>query len=98
MAARGTLGAFSGPVTPGVNMIDIFKGNEIANNPESSLRTGGKMVVRKLGIAVSQDTEVSINGSTIPVSAGKFELGLDVVNVYSLVFEEAVNAQIYYVY
>lgn len=38
--SQAHLGSFSGTVTPGVNMLDVFKQNERADNPNSILNFG----------------------------------------------------------
>lgn len=45
--SQAHLGCFSGTVTPNVNMLDIFKQNERADNPNSILNFG-QMSLRKL--------------------------------------------------
>lgn len=91
------LGSFSGAVTPGVNMIDIFKENERAENPNSILNFG-TMSLRKLSISCLAGTKVKINGKEISLFTGVFELGMDQINITSLIFPDAVDANIYYMF
>ena len=56
------------------------------------------MVIKKIGIKCDPGTEVVINGSEIPIVTGVFELGFDQVDITSLVFKEAKDVNIYYMY
>lgn len=95
--SQAHLGSFTGPVTPNVNMLDIFKQNERRDNPNSILNFG-MMSLRKLSIACDPGTKVKINGKEIPLFTGVFELGMDQINITSLVFSEAVDVNIYYMF
>lgn len=95
--SQAHLGSFNGTVTPGVNMLDIFKANEIADNPNSILNFG-KLVLKKFGISAPEGTVVEINGKEIPLFTGAFELGMNQIDVTSLVFRDAVDVHIYYMF
>ena len=91
------LGSFNGTVTPGVNMLTIFKKNEIEDNPNSILNFGA-LVLKKFGISCPAGTVIKINGKDIPVFTGVFELGMNQIDITSLEFSEAVDVNIYYMY
>ena len=95
--SQAYLGSFNGTVTPNVNMLDIFKKNELEANPNSVLKYG-KLVLKKFGIFAPVGTVVEINGKAIPLFTGFFELGMNQIDISSLVFTEAVNVNIYYMY
>lgn len=95
--SQAHLGCFSWTVTPNVNMLDIFKQNERADNPNSILNFG-QMSLRKLSMICPEGTKVKINGKEIPLITGIFELGMDQINITSLEFSEAVNVNIYYMF
>lgn len=95
--SKGMLGSFNGKTTPNVNMLSIFKQNELSANPNSTLQFSD-MVIRKLGIQTDAGTVVIINDSEIPIVSGIFELGFGQVDIYSLVFKNVVNVNIYYMY
>lgn len=95
--SQAHLGCFSGIVTPNVNMLDIFKQNERADNPNSILNFG-QMSLRKLTMVCPEGTKVKINGKEIPLVTGIFELGMDQINVTSLEFSETVDVNIYYMF
>lgn len=95
--AQALLGSFNGTVTAGVNMLDIFKENELKENPNSILKFGD-MILKKLSLSCAAGTTVIINGKEIVLASGLFELGMNQVDVYSLTFPEAVAVNIYYMY
>lgn len=95
--SQAHLGSFNGTVTPNVNMLDIFKQNELADNPNSILKYGD-MVLKKFGISCPAGTVVEINGKDIPVFTGVFELGMNQIDITSLVFQSVVDVNIYYMF
>lgn len=95
--SQAHLGSFNGTVTPNINMLDVFKKNEIADNPNSILNFGD-MVLKKFGISCPAGTTIFINGKEIPVFTGVFELGMNQIDITSLVFSEAVDVNIYYMF
>lgn len=78
-------------------MLDVFKKNECAENPNSILNYGN-MVLKKFGISAPKDTKVKINGKEITLFTGVFELGRNEIDITSLVFPEAVNVNILYMF
>ena len=95
--SQAHLGSFNGTVTPGVNMLDIFRKKEIEDNPNSILNFG-KLVLKKFGISAPMGPVIQINGKEIPLFTGVFELGMNQIDISSLVFPEAVNVNIYYMF
>ena len=96
--SKGTLGSFNGTTTPNVNMVDVFKQNEIEKHENSFLQFSEFMTIKKLGIQCDAGTVVAINGAEIPIVSGVFELGDGQIDVTSLVFKSAVFVNIYYMY
>lgn len=89
-------GSFSGTVTPGVNMLDIFKQNERAANPNSVLNFGS-MSLKRLSMSCPAGTKLKINGKDYTMMTNIFpEYGMGQIDVTSLVFQDAVNANIVY--
>ena len=88
--SQAHLGSFNGTVTPNVNMLDIFKRKEIEDNPNSILNFGD-LVLKKFGISAPAGTVVKINGKEIP-------LGMNQIDITSLVFSDAVSVNIYYMF
>lgn len=95
--SQAHLGSFNGTVTPNINMLDVFKANEIADNPNSILNFGD-MVLKKFGISCPAGTIIIINGKEIPLFTGVFELGMNQIDITSLVFKQAVDVNIYYMF
>lgn len=95
--SQAHLGSFNGTITPNVNMLEIFKKKEIEDNPNSILNYGD-LVLKKFGISAPAGTKVKINGKEIPLFTGVFELGMNQIDISSLVFPEAVNVNIYYMF
>lgn len=95
--SQAHLGSFNGTVTPNVNMLDIFKQKEIQDNPNSILNFGD-LVLKKFGISAPAGTVVKINGKEIPLFTGVFELGMNQIDITSLVFSDVVSVNIYYMF
>lgn len=96
--SKGVLGTFNGTVTPGVNMVEVFKANEIEKHENSHLKYADHMTLRKFGIRCPEGTVVTVNDSEIPVVDGHFELAIDMVDITKLVFRDAVDVNILYIY
>jgi hypothetical protein len=95
--SKGTLGSFDGAVTPNVNMVEIFRQSELAQNPNSHLKFSA-MSIKKIGISTEPDAIVRINDALIPIPSGLFELGFGMLQITKLVFDSQVDAQIHYIY
>lgn len=95
--SQAHLGSFSGTVTPGVNMLDVFKQNERADNPNSILNFG-KMSLKMLSMSCPANTKVKINGKEITLFTGIFELGMGQIDITSLEFSEAASVSAYYMF
>ena len=95
--AVGTLGSFNGTVTPNINMLDTFKANELVINPNSTLKFSD-MIIKKIGISAPESTTIEINGTTMFIPSGIFELDYGQVDIHSLKFISPVVVQIYYLF
>lgn len=88
------LGSYYGACPAGENMVDLFKANEKEKRPDLPFKT-----VRKIAIEAPAGTVVHINETEIVMpSSCYFELGLDWVQIYSLIFDSAVDVNIIYMY
>lgn len=96
--SKGRLGCFSGAVTAGENMVEVFRKKEMDLNENTSLSFMPFMTLKKLGIQCNPGTVVEINGCPITIFTGVFELGFGQIDVTSIVFQNAGNANIYYMY
>lgn len=95
MSSLAYLGCYSGSTIAGANMLDAFKENELEENPNSILRFGD-MVIKKIALKAPEGTTVTINGKKITLFTGLFELGYNMFDITSLVFDSAVNINVYY--
>lgn len=95
--ARGNIGSFNGTVTAGANMIDVFKANEQGKTHKWPFSVSFSL--RKIAISATPGMVFAINGAEIALpSTGIFETDEDQVEVESLVFSEACQACIVYLF
>ena len=97
MGVLSHLGQYQGTVEADKNLIDVFKQREIERHENSFLKFS-PLVIKKLGIRCEQGTMVEINGDSITINSGVFELGFEVMDVTSLVFPSATEVDIIYGY
>ena len=95
--SQAHLGSFNGTVTTGVNMLEIFKKNEISDN-QNSILNFGRMSLKMLSMSCPAGTKVKINGKEITLFTGIFELGMGQIDITSLEFSEAVDMSAYYMF
>lgn len=96
--AMASLGSFYGNITANVNIVDIFRQNEITANPNCHLKYANHMVLKAVTINAPNDTIVSINGSDVKIANGKYEVEIGWIDITSLVFSSAVAVNIQYMY
>lgn len=88
------LGSYYGTCNANENMVDVFKNIEKEKNPKLPFNE-----LRKVAIEAPKGTEFIINNTTIIMpSTGHFELGVDWVQISSLIFKTSVDANIIYMY
>ena len=92
-----SIASWSGTTTPGENLVETFRQQELALNPNSYL-LHTNMIIRKIAIKTDEGTKVKINGREIELFSGIFETGFNQVYVTSIVFDEAVDIQSYYLF
>lgn len=92
-----SIASWSGTTTPGENLVETFRQQELALNPNSYL-LHTNMIVRKIAIKTDEGTKVKINGREIELFSGIFETGFNQVYVTSIIFNEAVDIQTYYLF
>lgn len=95
--SKAFLSSFNGIAVANTNMVEVFKRNELERNPNSTLAFSD-MVIKKIGIQCDPGTEVLINGSSIPIVSGVFELGFGQIDIRSLIFKRDAAVNIYYMY
>lgn len=97
--AKGTLGSFVGTVTPGVNMIDLFKDQQGDKRLSRKWPTSIPFAIQKMAINGEPGTSFKVNDAQIVLpSTGVFELSYGLCDIDSLVFDEAVDVNIVYLY
>lgn len=92
-----SIASWSGTTTPGENLVETFRQQELALNPNSYL-LHTNMIIRKIAIKADEGTKVKINGREIELFSGVFETGFNQVYVTSIVFDEAADIQVYYLF
>lgn len=92
-----SIASWSGTTTPGENLVETFRQQELALNPNSYL-LHTNMIIRKIAIKADEGTPVKINGREVELFNGVFETGFNQVYVTSLVFDEATDVQVYYLF
>ena len=92
-----SIASWSGTTTPDTNMVEVFRQQELALNPNSYL-LHTNMIIRKIAIKADKGTKVKINGREVELFNGVFETGFNMVYITSIVFDEAVDTQVYYLF
>ncbi len=92
-----SIASWSGTTTPGENLVETFRQQELALNPNSYL-LHTNMIVRKIAIKTEEGTKVKINGREIKLFSGVFETGFNQVYITSIVFDDAADIQTYYLF
>lgn len=92
-----SIASWSGTTTPGENLVETFRQQELALNPNSYL-LHTNMIVRKIAIKTEEGTKVKINGREIELFSGVFETGFNQVYITSIVFDDAADIQTYYLF
>lgn len=92
------LGSWIGTTQAGQDMIPILRAKEEQRTTRRKNVSDGFSILQ-LGICAPDGTEIEINGETIRIpQAGVFQLSYGLIELRSLVFKTAVDANIVYVY
>lgn len=95
--AMVTIGSFFGEAQKDVDLIPIFRENELSKNPNSFLKTA-KLVIKKIAISAPKGTKFKINDAEFLMPSSTFELAYGVVDIHKLSFSENTEATIVYAY
>ncbi len=95
--AMVTIGGFFGEAQKDVDLIPIFRENELSKNPNSFLKTA-KLVIKKIAISAPKGTKFKINDAEFLMPSSTFELAYGVVDIQKLSFSENTEATIVYAY
>ena len=95
--AMVTIGSFFGEAQKDVDLIPIFRENELSKNPNSFLKTA-KLIIKKIAISAPKGTKFKINNSEFLIPEATFELAYGVVDIQKLSFSENTEVTIVYAY
>lgn len=95
--AMVTIGSFFGEAQKDVDLIPIFRENELSKNPNSFLKTA-KLVIKKIAISAPKGTKFKINDAEFLMPSSTFEIAYGVVDIQKLSFSENTEATIVYAY
>lgn len=95
--SKSTVGSFSGTAKSGINLIPIFRENEIKIHPDSFLKTSG-LIVKKIAIVAQAGTAFQLNGADFLMPANTFELSYGIIDISELIFKQDALVTITYIY
>ena len=95
--AMVTIGGFFGEAQKDVDLIPIFRENELSKNPDSFLKTAS-LVVKKIAISAPSGSKFKINDAEFLMPGSTFELAYGVVDIQKLSFFENTEVTIVYAY
>lgn len=88
------IGAFYGVCPVEINLVDLFRKTEKEKNNQIWFKS-----LRKIAIEAPPKTQFKINDTTFTMpSTGIFELGLDFVQIHTLIFTNEAEVNIVYLY
>ena len=90
-------GSFFGTAKAGVNLIPIFRENEIKKHADSFLKISN-LIIKKIAIAAPSGTMFQLNGSDFLMPANAFEIGYGMVDIEELIFKQDTAVTITYIY
>ena len=90
-------GSFFGTAKAGVNLIPIFRENEIKKHPNSFLKRSA-LIIKKIAIAAPSGTVFQLNGADFLMPANAFEIGYGMVDIEELIFKQDTAVTITYIY
>lgn len=92
-----TIGSFSGTAKSGVNLIPIFRENELKKHTDSFLKTSA-LIVKKIAIVAPAGTTFHLNGADFLMPSNDFEISYGMVDITELIFSQDTIVTITYVY
>ncbi|MDO4200037.1 MAG: hypothetical protein Q4D57_04725 [Clostridia bacterium] len=95
--AMVTIGGFFGEVQKDVDLIPIFRENELSKNPDSFLKTA-KLIIKKIAISAPSGSKFKINDAEFSMPGTTFELAYGVVDIQKLSFSQNTEVTIAYAY
>lgn len=95
--AKAIIGSFFGTATKDVDLVPIFRENELEIHSDSFLKTE-KLIVKKIAIAAPAGTKFIINDSEFLMPGNSFELAWGIIDIGSLKFVQDTVVTIVYAY
>lgn len=95
--SKGTAGSFFGNAIAGVDLIPIFRQNELKKHPDSFLKTSA-LIIKKIAIAAPAGSVFQLNGADFLMPANAFELSYGTVDIKELIFKQDTPVTITYIY
>jgi len=94
---KGTAGSYFGKALANVNLIPIFRENELKKNPDSFLKISA-LIIKKLAIAAPAGTVFSITDADFLMLSNSFELSYGMIDIKELRFKNDTDVTLTYVY
>lgn len=94
---NATAGSFFGTAKANVNLVPIFRRNEIQKHSNSFLKRSA-LVIKKIAIAAPAGTIFQLNGADFLMPANAFEIGYGMVDIKELIFKQDTDVTITYIY
>lgn len=94
---KGTAGSYFGKAPANVDLIPIFRENELKKHPDSFLKTSA-LIIKKLAIVAPAGTVFKINGVDFLMPSNSFELSFGMIDIKELIFKNDTNVTLTYVY
>ena len=94
---NATAGSFFGTAKANVNLIPIFRINELKKHPDSFLKRSA-LIIKKIAIAAPAGTVFQLNGTDFLMPANAFEIGYGMVDIEELIFKQDAAVTITYIY
>lgn len=95
--AQSIVGSYFGTVEEGVDLVPIFRNNELQRHPDSFLKMSG-LVIKKIAIAAPSGTKFKINDTEFLMPSNSFELSYGMMDINKLVFSQETTVTIAYAY
>lgn len=95
--AQSTVGSYFGTANEGIDLVPIFRINELNLHPDSFLKMSA-LVIKKIAIAAPAGTKFKINGTEFLMPGNTFELSYGMMDIKTLIFSQDTTVTIAYAY
>ncbi len=95
--SEGIGGSYFCMAKAGVDLIPIFRENELKKHPDSFLKTSA-LIIKKIAIAAPAGSVFQLNGADFLMPANAFELSYGTVDIQELTFKQDTPVTITYIY